>query len=404
MSGEQANQRMVDRMIAEGAVWSPPVIAAFRHTPRHQFVDRVFQFQRKHNRWRELITRDPGPEELDLVYSDRALITRVSPPEGEGGAGVPISSSSQPSLMAQMLEDLRLRPGLRVLEVGAGTGYNAALLAHVVGPGLVYSADVDRQVLAEAWAHLRPFPERDIRLRHADGREGLAEAAPYDRIMVTAATDGLHPAWLAQLAEGGLFLAPLVLGPGLAYLVRGTVRDGVFEGRLTRAAYFMPLRAEGEAGDSDADLVTLPDPRLRLPAPWAGWFDRKRPRAQWLTFIQALAFYGLLRGLNVHYRGLPDGGAVFGVSRRGRDGGTAEAVCWLGGQEWQVNGPAGRDLGWGLWRAFLDAGGPWPTEFRVRASSEGGLSAERPESYVRWSPRCQQVWELIELRDRPGWP
>jgi protein-L-isoaspartate(D-aspartate) O-methyltransferase len=400
---ELANQQMVDRLIAEGALWTPRLIAAFRQTPRHLFVDRVFQYQRKHNRWRELITRDPGPEEAELVYSDRALITRVSPPGPQTGAGVPISSSSQPSLMAQMLEDVRPGPGMRVLEVGAGTGYNACLLAHVAGPGLVFSVDVDREVVAEAWAHLRAFPERQVQLRHADGREGLSEAAPFDRIMVTAATDGLHPAWLEQLAEGGLFLAPLVLAPGLAYLLRGTARAGVLHGRLTRAAYFMPLRAEGEAGDSGGDAVCLPEARQCLPAPWAGWFERKRPRAQWLGFVQALAFYGLLRGLNVHYRTLANGQATFGVSRRGRDADAAEAVCWLGSQEWQTSGPAGRDLGWGLWRAFLDAGGPWPTEFELRASPAGGLAADRPEGYVRWGPRCQQVWELQAERDRPAW-
>ena len=131
-AADQANQLMVDRMIAEGALWSPRVIEAFRRTPRHLFVDRVFQFQRKHNRWRELITRDPGPEEIALVYSDRALITRVSPAGIESPAGVPISSSSQPSLMAQMIEDLRPAPGMRVLEVGSGTGYNAEIgRAHV---------------------------------------------------------------------------------------------------------------------------------------------------------------------------------------------------------------------------------------------------------------------------------
>src|SRR5262245_38775011 len=206
-AADQANQQMVDRMIAEGALWSPQIIEAFRRTPRHLFVDRVFQFQRKHNRWRELITRDPGQEEIELVYSDRALITRVSPPGPEAGAGAPISSSSQPSLMAQMLEDLRPARGHRVLEVGAGTGYNAALLAHVVGPGRVFTADVDREVLAEAWAHMRAYPERAVQLRHADGREGLAESAPYDRIMATAATDGLYPAWPAQPADGELLPA-----------------------------------------------------------------------------------------------------------------------------------------------------------------------------------------------------
>src|SRR5262245_42365728 len=201
-AADQVNQEMVDRLIAQGALWSPALIAAFRATPRHRFIDRVFQYQRRHNCWHEVITRDPGPEELHLVYADRALITRLSPSRGREPE-VPISSSSQPSLMAQMLEDLRPAPGQRVLEVGAGTGYNAALLAQVVGPGRVLSIDVDRQVLAEAWDHLRAFAELRVEVCHADGRCGYAEAAPFDRIMVTAATPDLEPAWLEQLAEGG---------------------------------------------------------------------------------------------------------------------------------------------------------------------------------------------------------
>ena len=108
-----------------------------------------------------------------------------------------------------------------------------------------------------------------MELRQADGREGFADAAPFDRIMVTAATPDLQPAWLAQLADRGLLLAPLALAPGLAYIVRGTVTGGVFHGRLTRAAYFMPLRAEGESGAGELrDLTPLGD-GLTLPAPWA---------------------------------------------------------------------------------------------------------------------------------------
>ncbi len=410
------NQQMVDRLIAEGSLWSPALIAAFRDTPRHRFLDRVFQYQRKHDRWRELLTREPGTEELRLLYSDRALITRLSP-RGRGLVETPISSSSQPSLMAQMLEDLRLAVGRRVLEIGAGTGYNAALLAHLVGPSLVTSIDVDREVLAEAWDHLRAFPERAVQLRHADGRQGYAESAPYDRIMVTAATPDLEPAWLEQLAPRGWLLAPLVLAPGLAYIVRGTVEAGVFQGRLTRAAYFMPLRGEGETGL--AELGSLPPigEGRTMPAPWAGWFDRRRPRGNWLNFIQALACYAWLRGLNVHYRVLSNGQPVFGVSRQetGDETGPAAArsgsfprragrcsFCWLGAQDWQVSGEGGRDLGWSLWRAWLNAGGPWPTEFHLQASFGGEApTCERREQYVRQGARCRQVWTLIEPRDRP---
>jgi protein-L-isoaspartate(D-aspartate) O-methyltransferase len=390
---EAANQEMVDRLIAEGALWSPALIAAFRATPRHMFLDRVFQFQRKHNRWREVLTRDPGPDELRLLYSDRALITHVSPPSRDG-PGLPISSSSQPSLMARMLEELLLAPGLRTLEIGAGTGYNAALLAHVVGPGEVVSVDVDRSVLSEAWDHLRAFPERQVRLKHVDGRCGDAEGAPFERIMVTAATPDLEPAWLEQLADRGLLLAPLALAPGLAFVLRGTVTDGIFHGRLTRAAYFMPLRTEGEAGRDDSD--PLPTGALRtVPAPWAGWFDRRRAQSSWLGFIQGLAFFGLMRGLVVHYQILEDDEAVFGVS----DG---DDVCWLGTQTWRLGGKAGRDLGWSLWRAFLDAGGPRPTEYRLTASPGGRLPRGRRPAFVRQGERCEQLWELTAPCDRPG--
>jgi protein-L-isoaspartate(D-aspartate) O-methyltransferase len=394
-AGDRCNQQMVDRLIAEGTLWSLPLIAAFRATPRHHFLNRIYQFHRKSGQWREIIVREPDAAELRLLYSDRALITRISP-AGRHTPAVPISSSSQPSLMAQMLEDLKLGPGLKILEVGAGTGYNSALLAHVAGPGQIISVDVDKEVLAESWDHFRAYGDRKVQLQHADGRNGYADAAPYDRIMVTAATPDIEPAWLDQLADRGLLLAPLVLAPGLAYVVRGTVADGCFHGRLTRAAYFMPLRAEGESGSGE-DESPGPATNLRsFPAPWAGWFDGRRIRLHWMGFIQSLAFYGLLRGLAIHYQMLDRSPAVFGVSRSG-DG------CWFGHQEWQVNNDAGRDLGWFLWRAFLDSGGPWPTEFRLKACPGDSPLASRRESYLRQGPRCRQLWELSEPRDRGAW-
>ncbi len=397
MTATQANAALVDRLIGLGALWSPPLVAAFRDTPRHLFLHRVYQYLRRAGRWREVPTRDPGPAELNLLYSDRALITRLARPS-PGEPPVPISSSSQPSLMAHMLEDLEPRPGHRVLEVGTGTGYNAALLAHVAGPSQVLSIDVDRQVLSEAWDHLHPFAARRVELRHADGRCGYAEAAPFDRVMVTAATPDLEPAWLDQLAPGGRLLAPLALAPGLAFVVCGTVTDGVFDGRLTRAAFFMPLRSEGEAGEDGADAP--PAGRLTaVAAPWAGWFDRRRPRPGWLGLIQSLAFFAWLRGVPLAYQAVPGGETTFGLADPQR-----KAWCWLGEDAWQVTGEAGREIGLRLWRAFLDAGGPWPTEFRLRAAPRGEPSpAGDGEAYRRRGPRCHQVWELTEPRRRGTW-
>jgi len=314
--------------------------------------------------------------------------------------------------MAQMLEDLRPVPGLRTLEVGAGTGYNAALLAHVVGPGKVVSVDVDRDVVAEAERHLANFHERSVRVVHADGREPLARvprrapsspgrerkgegAAPFDRIMVTAATPDLEPAWLEQLAPGGLLVAPLVLGPGLSFVVRGTVRNGVFRGRLTRPAYFMPLRAEGEAGSGDSAGLSDPGPLEVFAAPWVDWPNGRRTRLGTRGLVLSLAFYGLLHGLNVSCQTQGDA-TLFGLSDLVRG-----CACWVGPQRWHVSGSAGRALGESLWRAFLDAGAPWPTEFDLFADPRDRLTVSGRETYARRGSRCQHVWRLRETRERP---
>ena len=392
---DEANQRLVDRLIAEGALWSPALIAAFRATPRHRFLDRLFQFRQEENAWHEVLLRDPRTEELRQIYADRALITHVSTP-GRDSPGVPISSSSQPSLMAQMLEDLAVSAGKKTLEVGAGTGYNAALLAHVAGPGQVISIDVDRNVLSEAWDHLRAFAERDVTLAHADGREGYAEAAPYDRIMVTAATPDLEPAWLEQLSPDGILLAPLAQAPGLAFVACGRVVQGVFEGQLTRPAYFMPLRDEGTTGPGDADGPRAPLAAETAPSPWSGWFDRRRPRASWLGFIQALAFYGWLSGLTVHCQSLGTGEPSYGVSQD-------QTVCWFGIQQWQVSGSEGKALGRRLWRAFLEAGGPRPTEYALWAQPADQPFRGPDTGFRRVGARCRQAWRIKAERERPAW-
>src|SRR5262245_41402586 len=228
-AAEAANQDMVDQLIARGALHSTALIAAFRATPRHLFLDRIWQH--RDGQWREIDPQSPHDDDLRTLYSDRALTTKVSSP-GPGEAPVSTSSSSQPSLMAQMLEDLDLAPGLRVLEIGAGTGYNAALLAHVVGE--VVSIDVDREVLDDARRHLEALPGRRVHLAHADGRLGWPEGAPYDRIQVTAAAEDLEPVWLEQLTPGGIVQVPVDLAPGLAWIVQGESHAGTFRGRLTR--------------------------------------------------------------------------------------------------------------------------------------------------------------------------
>jgi protein-L-isoaspartate O-methyltransferase len=402
-SVEEAHQQLVDRLIAQEALWSAPLIEAFRATPRHRFLDRIFQSS-SGGQWHEVSLKNMGPAELRLAYSDRALTTRLS---RDGAHPKAISSSSQPSLMAQMLEELRLRPGLRTLEIGAGTGYNAALLAHVVGP--MVSLDVDAEVLAEARAHLRHFPDRRVKLRHGDGRDGGVLAAlpgvPFQRIQVTAATPDLQPAWLESLTEKGLLMAPLALAPGLAFVVLGQRAGPVLEARLTRAAYFMPLRNEEAAepaepaGDED---LPAPGSLSAVAAPWAAWQER-RPANGLPGFLTGLTFLAWLQGLRVAQANGPDGWLMYGVCDPDRG-----HLCWLGRQEWRVSGSGGQELGQQLWRTFLRAGGPRPPEFRLRATPRGEEEcfAEAPADsrlvQRRTGVWCQQTWFLPPTWSRPG--
>jgi protein-L-isoaspartate O-methyltransferase len=113
--------------------------------------------------------------------------------------------------MAAMLEQLQVRPGQRVLEVGAGSGYNAALLATLVGPGgLVVSVELDDQVARSAQAALARggYP---VQVTTGDGRHGCAAQAPFDRIIVTASTDDVPRAWFDQLVVDGRLVLPLRL-------------------------------------------------------------------------------------------------------------------------------------------------------------------------------------------------
>jgi protein-L-isoaspartate O-methyltransferase len=402
---EQAHQRLIDQLIARGALWSQPLIDAFRCTPRHLFLDRVCHYHKQDGTWRIIPTHRLDRAVLKLVYADRALITRLSP-SGPGESPLPISSSSQPSLMAQMLEDLHAAPGLSILEIGAGTGYNAALLA-AIGCKVV-SVDVDRRVLAEAEEHLRKFPERVVEFQHADGREPLPGGRLFDRIMATAATPDLEPAWLRQLNEGGTLLAPLALAPGLACTVRGQVGEGVFQGSLVRPAYFMPLRTEEGATGPDPTIAqeALPWPETlsAVPAPWGDWNERKTLLGA-PPYPLGLAFLAWLEGLTVLCQNGLDGRPAFGIGDL-----IQGHACWLGQREWRVTGDAGRDLGLRLWRTYLDAGGPWPTEFRLRAwplhADSVSPVRETPAArlaYSRDGTRCRQLWELLEMRERPGW-
>ena len=167
MNSVSLRDELADHLIAHNAITTQRVEQAFRHVHRDQYLDRWYHGSVTHGQltWQPVILdhAHPSDEVLREVYSDRALVTQL--------CGVmPCSSSSQPSLMARMLELLDLRPGMRILEIGTGTGYNAALLSEIVGPrGLVVSLESQRDVARHASRVLAADGRNNVRVRYRDG-------------------------------------------------------------------------------------------------------------------------------------------------------------------------------------------------------------------------------------------
>ncbi|GAA2336475.1 methyltransferase domain-containing protein [Streptomyces kunmingensis] len=222
---------------------------AFEQVPRHLFVP--YYFVGVPGGYERLWGEHPDPERrrrwLRGAYADQPLATRLR--DGEL-----ISSSSQPSLMARMLADLDVRDGDRVLEVGAGTGYNAALLAHRLGDEGVTTVDLDPEITEAARTHLAAAGYRPAVVT-GDGGRGCAERAPYDRIIATCALRSIPVAWLGQCRAGARILAPVSTG-----LLALTVRDAAYaEGRfLHTPAYFVALRGDTEGRVPEQQIGGLP--------------------------------------------------------------------------------------------------------------------------------------------------
>lgn len=235
-----AAQQVLVQAIRQEEQIDQHVLDAFSHIPRHEFVLEFYErvLNNKHVAWRQHKQTEIREDAwLQLVYRDAALTTRLD------ANGFPGSSSSMPSIMAAMLQALQIKRGQRVLEIGTGTGYNAALLAYLVGdPHLVTTIDVEKELVELAEPAILRCIGPGMTIIAGDGLRGVESNAPYDRIIATGSYPNVPHPWLDQLAPGGLLLMNLQRNLANIMLLLKKAEQGVIAGKiLPIKASFMPL-------------------------------------------------------------------------------------------------------------------------------------------------------------------
>jgi protein-L-isoaspartate(D-aspartate) O-methyltransferase len=227
-AADRARARLVDGLRGSGRLGSAAVEEAFRAVPRHLFLPDV---------------------PLSRAYADEAVAVQAV-------EGVTTSSASQPSMMAIMLGQLDLRPGHRVLEIGAGTGYNAALMARLVGlDGRVVAVDIDPGLVDGARRHLTDAMVTGVELVCADGARGYPPDAPYDRIVLTVGSGDIRPEWVAQLAPGGRLLLPLAVRGTQLSVALDIGTDGILRSDSVSRCAFVRLRGVGAVSETGAEVI-----------------------------------------------------------------------------------------------------------------------------------------------------
>lgn len=194
--------RMVHQNLQGRDITDPAVLRAMGRVPRHRFVPAGLQ---------------------DRAYADRPL------PIGNG------QTISQPYIVALMTQNLALQPGARVLEIGTGSGYQAAVLAELGAE--VFSVEIKPALARQARQVLRELGYGSVQVRTGDGFHGWAEQAPFDAIVVTCAAETIPPPLVAQLCPGGRVVMPLGTTGDVQQLVLG-----IKQGERLRTRNIVPVR------------------------------------------------------------------------------------------------------------------------------------------------------------------
>jgi methyltransferase of ATP-grasp peptide maturase system len=348
---------LAQELITVGKLSSPEWHTAVREVPRHVFVPSYYV-----HRDGAMVAADEQDRAqwLDTVYSNTAFITKLAQ-DTDGAPPVFLSSSSAPGLMTRMLEALDVCDGQQVLEIGTGTGYNAALLSHRLGAANVFSIDIEPDLVDLARTRLAELGYHPT-LIAGDGAAGLAEHAPFDRIIATCSVPAIPWPWIEQTTVGGVILTDIKLGLNAGNLLR-----------LTRTG---PDRAEGRFDAGQAAFMYLRHtpgfdgrvPYTRAPAdnPITEYPTTLDPRTPWTNPV--VWFLTALR-IGPHYRL----GYTGGNPRHG-----PEAVC--------LSTPDGSR-----------------SEITLTPNVDGSHTVHETGRLRLWT-HVEQAHQLWDSADCPGWP
>ncbi|WP_455431660.1 methyltransferase domain-containing protein [Streptomyces jumonjinensis] len=258
---DRPSRTELGRVLMSGGALPPEWAPSFEAVPRSAFLpDLMWPFDMDAGTSIAVSKADDPAAWYGYADADVPVVTQWDDGKhtGREPGQVSTSSASMPSVVFRMLRDLDVGPGDRVLEIGTGTGWNAALLAHRAGTDNVVTVEVDGAVAERARVTLERFGA-GVGVVHGDGYEGCPEGAPYDRIIVTAGVRDIPFAWVEQTRPGGLIVAPWGTHYGngdcvarLAVAWDGQSASGAFTGPVE----FMKLRAQRLSPVVHSDYVT----------------------------------------------------------------------------------------------------------------------------------------------------
>ncbi|MFI9152836.1 methyltransferase domain-containing protein [Streptomyces sp. NPDC053367] len=245
-SEKEAGLKGLASALMESGALKSDWLPAFNAVPRHLFIpDVIWPGRAGMNRQDDRVIRSEEPEVWwSAVYRDAPITTQWDDGAytGPGKGKIPSSSNSMPTMVFSMLDALSVEAGQRVLEIGTGTGWNAALLSHRVGSENVFTVEVDGASARDARKRLNSAGFDPVSII-GDGAEGYADGAPYDRVIATASIGRVPRQWIRQTRPGGIIVAPWGPTYGGEGVVRLTVsEDGSAYGSFIGSSAFMRLR------------------------------------------------------------------------------------------------------------------------------------------------------------------